>query len=343
MSDEALLPTDQKASVADGMLGATLAARLSANIARALVGKSNAIELLLVALMCEGHVLIEDLPGVGKTLLAKALAGSLGCSFKRIQFTPDLLPSDITGSQILDQRTRDFVFRPGPLFASIVLADEINRATPRTQSALLEAMEERQVTADGTTMPLPWPFLVLATQNPIELEGTFPLPEAQLDRFFLRTGLGYPSTVEETAILLRVADTNPLTGVAPVLSPDDLRLLGAAATRVHVAEPVRDYLVAMVRATRGRTDLALGASPRATLALFRGARALACIRGRTFVRPDDIKELAPAILGHRLIPSIEARLRAQDLTVLLAQIIASVPVPVEDPVDGASAARHPSG
>jgi MoxR-like ATPase len=236
------------------------------------------------------------------------------------------------------------VFRPGPLFASVVLADEINRATPRTQSALLEAMEERQVTADGVTLPMPRPFLVLATQNPIELEGTFPLPEAQLDRFFLRMGLGYPSAVEETAILLRVADADPLADLVPVLSPDDLHLLGAAAAQVHVAEAVRDYLVAVVRATRARADLALGASPRATLALFRGARALACIRGRSFVRPDDIKELAPAVLGHRVIPSIDARLRAQDLTALLAQIIASVPVPVEDEGgDGASAARQRSG
>ena len=344
MSDVALLPVDRMASDSNSMSGAALAARLSVNVARAVVGKPNAIELLLVALICEGHVLIEDVPGVGKTLLAKALASSLGCSFKRIQFTPDLLPSDITGSQILDQRTREFVFRPGPLFASVVLADEINRATPRTQSALLEAMEERQVTADGVTLPMPRPFLVLATQNPIELEGTFPLPEAQLDRFFLRMGLGYPSAVEETAILLRVADADPLADLVPVLSPDDLHLLGAAAAQVHVAEAVRDYLVAVVRATRARADLALGASPRATLALFRGARALACIRGRSFVRPDDIKELAPAVLGHRVIPSIDARLRAQDLTALLAQIIASVPVPVEDGGgDGASAARQRSG
>ena len=344
MSDKALLTMEQLASDANSVSGAALAASLSANIARAVVGKPNAIELLLVALMCEGHVLIEDVPGVGKTLLAKALASSLGCSFKRIQFTPDLLPSDITGSQILDQQTREFVFRPGPLFASVVLADEINRATPRTQSALLEAMEERQVTADGVTLPMPRPFFVMATQNPIELEGTFPLPEAQLDRFFLRMGLGYPSAVEETAILRRVADADPLADLAPVLSPDGLRLLSAAAARVHVAEAVRDYLVAVVRATRERTDLALGASPRATLALFRGARALACIRGRSFVRPDDIKELAPAVLGHRVIPSIETRLRAQNLTALLAQIIVSVPVPVEDELeDDALAARRPSG
>jgi len=308
-----------------------LAASLATNIGRAVVGKAHAVELLLVALICEGHVLLEDVPGVGKTLLAKALARSLGCSFKRIQFTPDLLPADITGTQVLDPRTRDFVFRPGPLFANVILADEINRATPRTQSALLEAMEERQVTADGVTMTLPRPFLVLATQNPVELEGTFPLPEAQLDRFFLRLALGYPSQSEETAILDRVADADPLADLLPVLSLDDLAALRNQAARVHVAEVVRDYLVALVRATRGWSGIALGASPRASLALFRAARALACVRGRGFVRPDEVKELVPPVLGHRLILNTEARLKADDAGSVLAQILGSVPVPVEDP------------
>ncbi len=310
---------------------ADCAERLGANIARAVVGKAAAVELLLVALICEGHVLMEDVPGVGKTLLAKALARSLGCSFKRIQFTPDLLPADITGSQVLDPQTRDFVFRPGPLFANVILADEINRATPRTQSALLEAMEERQVTADGVTMPLPRPFLVLATQNPLELEGTFPLPEAQLDRFFLRLTLGYPSPEEESAILTRVADDDPLAALSPALSTDDLHALQRHAAGVHVADAVRDYLVAIVRTTRDWAGIALGASPRASLALFRAARALACIRGRSFVRPDEIKELALPVLGHRLILNTEARLQADDARSLLSQVLAAVPVPVEDP------------
>jgi MoxR-like ATPase len=324
-------------------LGAFLAARLTQNIARAVVGKAQAVELLLVALICEGHVLLEDVPGVGKTLLAKAMARSLGCSFKRIQFTPDLLPSDITGSQVFDQRTSTFEFRPGPLFANIILADEVNRATPRTQSALLEAMEERQVTADGVTMPLPRPFLVLATQNPIELEGTFPLPEAQLDRFFLRLRLGYPTEDEESAILQRVADADPLAEVAPVLGADDKEQLRSSVARVHVADVVRAYLVALVRATRGRAGLNLGASPRASLALFRGARALACIRGNSFVRPDDIKALAPAVLGHRIILSAEARLKARDAEAVVAEILSAVKVPAEDVAAPGHADTTPHG
>jgi len=310
--------------------------RLLYEVKKIVVGQDKFLERVLVALLAGGHLLVEGVPGLAKTLTVATLAKAMSGSFKRIQFTPDLLPSDITGSQILDPRTRDFAFRPGPLFANVVLADEINRATPRTQSALLEAMEERQVTADGVTMPMPRPFLVLATQNPIELEGTFPLPEAQLDRFFVRLGLGYPTEEEESAILLRVADSDPLADMAPVLTPADLHALGVSASQVHVADAVRDYLVAVVRATRGRADFALGASPRATLALFRGARALACIRGRAFVRPDDIKELAPAVLGHRVIPSVEARLKAQDAAALLRHIVAAVPVPVEDdiPVPG---------
>jgi MoxR-like ATPase len=323
------LNTSFSADSPDATSGTTVARRLADNIAQVVIGKAVAIERLLVALTCEGHVLLEDVPGVGKTLLAKAVARSLRSSFKRIQFTPDLLPADITGSHVLDQRLREFVFRPGPLFANIVLADEINRATPRTQSALLEAMEERQVTADGIALPLPQPFLVVATQNPVELEGTFPLPEAQLDRFFLRLRLGYPSEAEESLMLQQIADGDPLQRLAPVIDAADLACLRQQAMHVHVADVVRDYIVSLVRATRARSEFVLGASPRATLALFRGARALACLRGRSFVRPDDVKEIAPAILEHRVILSTEARLRAQDAAGLIAQIVSSVPVPVE--------------
>ena len=307
-----------------------LAERLSANVAKAVIGKATAVQLMLIALICEGHVLLEDVPGVGKTLLAKSVARSLGIGFRRIQFTPDLLPSDITGSRIFDQRTSEFEFRPGPLFSNVILADEINRATPRTQSALLEAMEERQVTADGETLSLPRPFLVMATQNPIELEGTFTLPEAQLDRFLLKLKLGYPSATEEEEILLHLADADPIAQLNSVLSEADLHNLRILSSKIIVAEDVRRYLVALVRATRERSTFVLGASPRASLALFRAARVLACLRGRSFVRPDDIKELAPAVLGHRVILSTEARLKAADPGLLLDELILSVPVPVED-------------
>ena len=310
--------------------GEILAERLSANVAKAVIGKATAVQLMLIALICEGHVLLEDVPGVGKTLLAKSVARSLGIGFRRIQFTPDLLPSDITGSRIFDQRTSEFEFRPGPLFSNVILADEINRATPRTQSALLEAMEERQVTADGETLSLPRPFLVMATQNPIELEGTFTLPEAQLDRFLLKLKLGYPSATEEEEILLHLADADPIAQLNSVLSEADLYNLRILSSKIIVAEDVRRYLVALVRATRERSTFVLGASPRASLALFRAARVLACLRGRSFVRPDDIKELAPAVLGHRVILSTEARLKAADPGLLLDELILSVPVPVED-------------
>ena len=310
--------------------GEILAERLSANVAKAVIGKATAVQLMLIALICEGHVLLEDVPGVGKTLLAKSVARSLGIGFRRIQFTPDLLPSDITGSRIFDQRTSEFEFRPGPLFSNVILADEINRATPRTQSALLEAMEERQVTADGETLSLPRPFLVMATQNPIELEGTFTLPEAQLDRFLLKLKLGYPSATEEEEILLHLADADPIAQLNSVLSEADLHNLRILSSKIIVAEDVRRYLVALVRATRERSTFVLGASPRASLALFRAARVLACLRGRSFVRPDDIKELAPAVLGHRVILSTEARLKAADPGLLLDELILSVPVPVED-------------
>ncbi|HZQ98018.1 MAG TPA: MoxR family ATPase [Chloroflexota bacterium] len=305
------------------------ARRVQENVGRVIVGKEPAVEMVLVALLCEGHVLLEDVPGIGKTMLAKSIARSLGCSFRRIQFTPDLLPSDVTGLSFFNQKRQEFEFRPGGIFAQVVLADEINRATPRTQSALLEAMEERQVTVEGETRPLPRPFLVLATQNPIELEGTFPLPEAQLDRFLLRLRLGYPSVDEEKAIVRRFREASPLDELAPVLAADDLLDLQRRCRRVHVAEPVEDFLLAIVRGSREHGALELGASPRATLALYHTAQALAAVRGRAFVIPDDVKALAPAVLTHRLIVRAQTRLRGKALDDVVAEIVGSVPVPVE--------------
>jgi MoxR-like ATPase len=313
--------------------GPAVATRLSGNIARAVVGKAAAVELMLVALICEGHVLLEDVPGVGKTLLAKALAKSLGCGFRRIQFTPDLLPSDITGSRVFNQRTAEFEFRPGPIFSQIILADEVNRATPRTQAALLEAMEERQVTADGVTMALERPFLVLATQNPIELEGTFPLPEAQLDRFLLRLTLGYPTAAEEQAILSLVGNADPLGEIGAVVQISELQQVQSLAASVRIHELISSYLIEVIRTTRSWPGITLGGSPRASLALYRSACALACLRGRTYVLPDDIKELAPAVLGHRLILSSDARIKAKTPYSLIAEVLDKVPVPVESAGD----------
>jgi MoxR-like ATPase len=299
------------------------------SVANVVVGKPEAVEQTLVAVLAGGHLLVEDVPGVGKTTLARALARSVGGSFSRVQCTPDLLPSDVTGVHVLDQKNGGFVFQPGPIFANIVLVDELNRATPRTQSALLEAMEERQVTLEGTTRPLPSPFLVIATQNPIELEGTFPLPEAQLDRFLLRLRIGYPSERDEQELVDRFATATPLDEVHPVLDLQHLSALIRSVRSIRVEPTIRDYVVALVRATREHTSIRLGASPRATLALYHAAQALAAIRGRTYVVPDDVKGLAGPVLGHRLLLTSQARLRGRSELTVLDEIVASTPVPVE--------------
>ncbi len=306
-----------------------VADRVRENVQRVIVGRDEVVDLALVALLAEGHILVEDVPGTGKTTLAKAIARSVGCAFSRIQFTPDLMPSDVTGIHYYNQKSGEFEFRPGPIIANIVLADEINRATPRAQSALLEAMEERQVTIDGDTMPLPAPFMVLATQNPIELEGTFPLPEAQLDRFMMRVRIGYPTEGEEEEILLRFEDESPLETLEAVVSAEELMSLRPLVPRVHFEPSVRRYLIALIQATRQHPALELGASPRASLALYRGARALAALRGRDYVLPDDVKFLAPFMLPHRLILSSQTRLRGRDTASVLEEVLAEVPVPVE--------------
>lgn len=328
--------------MADGVANAladqihAFAEAVRANVARVFVGKVEVIDLLLVALICEGHVLIEDVPGMGKTVLAKSLARSLSASFQRIQGTPDLLPTDITGVSYFDQRQGTFVFRPGPIFAQIVLVDEINRATPRTQAALLEAMAERQVTVERETLPLPRPFLVLATQNPVELEGTFPLPEAQLDRFLLRVRLGYPDADDELAIARRFMANEPLETLTPVAAKDQVVALQGAIRQVRWEPEVEHYLIALARATRTHPAIELGASPRATLALYRASAASALLHGRNYVLPDDVKALMLPVLAHRLLLTARTRLVGNAIDAIFAEILATTPVPVE-------VLRHPGG
>nr|WP_290669109.1 MoxR family ATPase [Ardenticatena sp.] len=304
----------------------TFAERVIANVETVLVGKRDAIELLVVALLCEGHVLLEDVPGTGKTMLARALAASLGVSFRRIQCTPDLLPNDVIGVSVFKREQGVFEFRPGPIFVNVLLADELNRATPRTQAALLEAMQERQVTVDGTTYPLERPFLVLATQNPVEYEGTFPLPEAQLDRFFLRVRLGYLSLEDERRMLRRLRGEHPITHVQPVVQGSDVLALQPLVAAVHVDETVETYILNLVHATRAHPDLVLGASPRGSLALYKAAQAFAAIHGRDYVLPDDVKHLAPYVLEHRLIVRPESQLRGRTASHVVADVLERVEI-----------------
>ena len=305
----------------------TTAKQIIANIEQVVIGKRQEIILLLVAYFSEGHILLEDVPGVAKTMLARALAQSVGCEFNRIQCTPDLLPNDITGASIFNPKTTEFEFRPGPLFSQILLADEINRTTPRTQAALLEAMAERRVTVDGQTYQLEAPFLVIATQNPIDHEGTFPLPEAQLDRFLMRLSLGYPGRKDEAEMLERLRVVHPIDSLAPVVNADDVIAAQAAAREVHVDPKVRDYILDLVHATREHEDLSLGGSPRASIALFRAGQSLAAIRGTDFVTPDDIKRVAAPVLSHRLIVRPESRLRKVTAASVVEEILDEVLVP----------------
>ena len=306
-----------------------LANQLRDSVQRIIVGKSDVIDLVIIAVVCRGHVLVEDVPGIGKTTLAKALAQSLGCTFNRIQFTPDLMPTDVLGVNFFNQKSGDFEFRAGPIFSQVVLADEINRATPRTQSALLEAMQERQATVDGQTRRLEEPFLVLATQNPIELEGTFPLPEAQLDRFMVRINLGYPTPEEESDILLRFERDTVLPELDSVTGSEELREMQDAVTYVRVGDVVRDYIVEIAQSTRRNESLTLGASPRAAMSLYKTSQARAALDGRDFVTPDDVKDLAESVLAHRLILTSNSRLRGRTTENIIAEILNLVPVPIE--------------
>ncbi len=301
--------------------------RVTDNVSKVILGKERAIQRTLLALLCEGHLLIEDVPGLGKTMLARSIAKSIGCAFNRIQFTPDMLPSDVTGVSVYNQKNQEFEFRPGPIFAQIVLADEINRATPKTQAALLEAMEERQVTIDGVTYPMERPFLVLATQNPIEYEGTFPLPEAQVDRFIMRIHLGYPDRHHEIAILASQLDHHPILDLEQVISREELMQAQEAVKQVYVDDRIKEYIVSLTQATRQHPDVYLGASPRGSLALFKTARALAAAQNREFVLPDDIKELAVPTLAHRIIVSPSARIKNVSSEAILQEILESAPVP----------------
>ncbi len=301
--------------------------RLVDNVERVIVGKRDSVRLAVVALLCQGHLLIEDVPGTGKTMLAKSISRSLGCQFRRIQFTPDMLPSDVTGVSVFNQKTREFEFRPGPVLAQIVLTDEINRATPKTQSALLEAMEERQITVDGVTYPMPRPFLVLATQNPIEYEGTFPLPEAQLDRFMMRISLGYPETADEIRMLDEQQHAHPITRIEQVVSAEELLQAQEQVKSVYIDDLVKEYIVKLVKTTRRHPDVYLGASPRGSIALYKTGQARAAVLGRDYVQPDDIKALAMVTLAHRLIISPSARIRNVDPRAVIQEILDSTPVP----------------
>ncbi len=305
-----------------------LAKRVVANVEQVIVGKRQQIVLALASWLCEGHILLEDVPGVAKTMLARALAGSVGCKFKRIQCTPDLLPTDITGMSIFNQKQAEFEFRPGPIFAQLVLADEINRATPRAQAALLEAMAERSVSVDGQTRKLQPPFIVIATQNPVDHEGTFPLPEAQLDRFLMRFSLGYPSLEEELLMLDKLQLAHPVDAIKPVISAEDMIAAQNAVRKIHVDPKIRSYIAQIVHGTRGHEDLRLGASPRASIALFRASQALAAVRGRNFVQPDDVKRIASPVLTHRVILQPESRLRKVTAEEVVLDVVADVPVPM---------------
>jgi len=302
--------------------------KIKDNIGKVIVGKEDNIDKIIVAFICSGHVLIEDVPGLGKTKLAKSLSKSMNCMFKRIQFTPDLLPSDLTGIYYYNQKNQDFEFRSGPLLSQIVLADEINRATPRTQSALLECMEERQITVEGNTIMLQKPFFVIATQNPVEQFGTFPLPEAQLDRFFMKLSLGYPDALEEKAMMNRFMTSDPLNDLQPVITMEDIEYVQNNYTMVHVSEEIKDYIIALVCATRGHKEVELGCSPRATLNMMKGSQALAAIRGRDYVIPEDIKELAVPILSHRLMLKNDLGLGNKSKT-LIEEIISTIQAPLE--------------